>query len=353
MDLEDTLRTERKLIESGIADLLDREIDDSLDDPLTRPMMEAIKEFTLRDGKRIRAILLVMGYRAVGGNDLNRARAASVSLELIQSMLLIHDDLIDRSPERRGGPSLHKLFESHHGSKGYRGDGSRFGINMAIIGGDLAESLGEKALSTSGFPPENTLDALTCQADMIRDTGFGQILDLYSEALPEWSEEMVIKVQKFKTARYTLEGPLHIGAKLKGVSVEQLKALSDYAIPVGIAFQIIDDILGFYGDPRRGGREDIADIKEGKRTLLIMKALELGNDDERSLIMAALGNKDLTVEEAGKVRSIIRNTGSEEYSRKMAQELSQKGINALEGSDMDLEVVEFLKDLADYLLSRA
>jgi geranylgeranyl diphosphate synthase type I len=188
---------------------------------------------------------------------------------------------------------------------------------------------------------------------MIKDTGFGQILDLYSEALPEWSEDMVLKVQKFKTARYTLEGPLHIGALLHGASQEQLKVLSDYAIPVGIAFQIIDDILGFNGDPKRGGKEDLADIVEGKRTLLIMKALEIASMEERSLILETLGRKELTVEGAERLRMIIRNCGSEQYSRNLAGKLSEEGISALETSILDPDAILFLKELSGYLLSRA
>jgi geranylgeranyl diphosphate synthase type I len=307
----------------------------------------------MRGGKRVRSLLVIMGYRGLGGRDTERARRASISWELIQTMLLIHDDIIDESPERRGAPSFHKEMEELHREMGYRGDSEKFGKNIAVIAGDLAESLGEKALVRSGFPPENVQNALEIQADMIRDTGLGQVLDLYSEALHEWSEDMVLKVQKYKTARYTLEGPLHIGAALKGASTKQMDVLSRYAIPVGVAFQIIDDILGFYGDPKRGGKEDLADIKEGKRTLLIVKARELVSDEVWSKIEAALGNEDLTVEEAEEVRSIIRQCGSEKYSRDAASELSESGIRAIEDSALDPYVKGFLKDMASYLLKRA
>lgn len=353
MDIKATLRNERSAIEAEISKFMDGEIARSPDDPLMLDILGSIKEYTLRGGKRIRALLLVKGYEAVGGKDLEKARKASVALELIQSMLLIHDDIIDSSGERRGGPSLHVHFEDQHRERGLRGPSRDFGVNMSIIAGDLAESLGEKALASSGFSPQHLLKAMRYQADMIRDTGFGQVLDLYSEALPEWSEEMVFKVQKYKTARYTLEGPLQIGAILNGASDRQLEVLSEYAIPVGKAFQIIDDILGFYGDPKRGGKEDLADIKEGKRTLLIMKALELASREDKEKIMKALGNKDLTVEEAEVARGIIRSCGSEIYSRNKARELSQAGIKALETSHLKGDVVDFLKDLSDYLLSRA
>jgi len=339
-------------IERELERFMKEETDLSLDDPLVRDIMDALTEYTLREAKRVRAILAVIGYQAVGGRDLEKAVRASISLELVQSMLLIHDDIIDSSPERRGGPSFHAYYAKLHRSAGYGGIPDRFGTNMAIIGGDLAESLAEKALLSAGFPPERTISALVRQTEMVRDTGFGQVLDLYSESLPEWTEEMVAKVQEFKTARYTLEGPLLIGASLHGASDSQMKALSDYAIPVGIAFQIIDDILGFYGDPKRGGKKDRADIIEGKRTLLIMKALELCSSTDRIRIRSALGNKRLTIREAEAVREIVRRSGSEEYSRKMAEELSDRGIAALEGSDLRKEQVKFLREFAKYLLGR-
>ncbi len=353
MVFKDVISAERKEIEVHIENFMDQEMTQTINDSNASKVLELIKEFTLRGGKRVRSILVTKGYQAVGGRDLDKARKSSVSLELIQSMLLIHDDIIDESPERRGAPSFHKLMEELHTDSGYKGDPVKFGYNIAIIAGDLAESLGEKALISSGFPPDRILEALRLQADMIRDTGFGQILDIYSEALPEWSEELVLKVQKYKTARYTLEGPLHIGAALHGASKEQFKALTDFAIPVGIAFQIIDDILGFYGDPKRGGKEDLADLKEGKRTMLIIKALESASEEDRSKIMRALGNRDLTVEEAEEVRSIIHHGGSEEYSRKMAKDLNAKGIRALVASDLDREIKDFLMELASYLLDRA
>ena len=111
-----------------------------MDDPLAMEMLDTIEEYTLRDAKRVRSILAVMGYRAVGGTDIPRARKASVSLELIQTMLLIHDDIIDRSHTRRGKPSLHLIYQEKHRERKYMGDPGSFGINMAIIGGDLAES---------------------------------------------------------------------------------------------------------------------------------------------------------------------------------------------------------------------
>ncbi|MGA1820784.1 MAG: polyprenyl synthetase family protein [Thermoplasmatota archaeon] len=353
MDISSLLAKERKAIEKELERFFQHEMSDSLDDPLVRDIVGSIREFTMRDAKRVRSILAVMGYRAVGGKELEKARKAAIALELIQSMLLVHDDIIDRSHTRRGKPSLHVHYSGLHRSMGYRGDPDSFGTNMAIIAGDLAESFGEKALLDPGFPADRSLEALRCQTDMIRDTGYGQVFDLFSVELPEWSEGMVEKVHIYKTARYTFDGPLRIGASLHGASKEQLEALSGYAIPVGAAFQIIDDILGFFGDPKRGGPNDLSDIKEGKRTLLIIKALERGSDEQREKLLSYLGDPALTVEQAEEVRRIIRDTGSERYSREIARSRTEEGIKALEGADLDPEVAAFLREFAVYLMERA
>ncbi|MBN1540128.1 MAG: polyprenyl synthetase family protein [Candidatus Thermoplasmatota archaeon] len=353
MDVSRILTTERGAIEREIMEFFGKERAASLSDPMVHHAVHSLEEFTMRDAKRVRSVLAVMGYRAVGGKEMDKARKAAVALELIQSMLLIHDDIIDRSHTRRGKPSLHLHYSRLHSDRGYKGDASGFGTNLAIIVGDLAESFGEKALLSSGFPPERLIEALKHQTDMIRDTGYGQVLDLYSVELPDWSEEQVMKVHTYKTARYTLDGPLKIGASLHGASKDQLEALSGYALPVGVAFQLVDDIMGFFGDPRRGGRMDMSDIKEGKRTLLIIKALENGDNGQRRVIKSALGNPDLTLEQAEEVRDIIRRTGSEQYSREMARLRTEEGIRALEGAELDGEVMEFLKGFADYLIQRA
>lgn len=341
------------MIEREIGSFLDREIDLSLENDLTRGVLQSLKDYTLNGGKRVRGTLVLMGYRSVGGTDISRARLASVGLELIQSMLIIHDDIIDRSDERRGRDSFHIEYSKKGREMDILGDPDRFGENMAVISGDLAEAYGEKAILETGFPPERVHKALKAQADMIRDTGFGQILDIYSGQLEKWGEEDVLKVHEYKTAKYTFEGPLHIGAHLNGATEKQLKALSDFAIPAGIAFQLIDDILGFFGDPKRGGEEDLADIKEGKMTLLVVKAMELVGGPESDFIREMVGNEGISVDEANRLRRIIRSCGSEDYSRKLAGSYSKRALEALDPDLLDRDVIEFLEGFTDYLMNRA
>jgi len=224
---------------------------------------------------------------------------------------------------------------------------------MALIGGDLAEALAEKALLVSGFPPRNIVKALSLQADMVRDTGYGQVLDLCSVELPEWTEDQVLKVHHYKTARYTFEGPLLIGAVLHGAPERALKALSDYAVPVGIAFQLTDDIIGLFGDPKKGGVKDISDLREGKRTLLIVDALKKVSEADASTLLNGLGDPRLKLEDAARIRDIVAASGAVERSRELASELTERGRSSLNGAGLDPAICEALRELADEMLGRA
>ncbi len=354
LDHRKLMPEEKRRIEDEIVRFFRRERGLSMDDERARTLLDLLEEYTLRGGKRVRAILVVLGYMAVGGNDLQKARRGAVAMELIQDMLLIHDDMMDMGDVRRGGPSFHIMYRDLHGREGLRGDPEAFGRNMAIIAGDLAESYGERALLDCGLPEERVQDALRIQAEMVRDTGYGQILDLYSEAKEGWTEEDVMKVHRYKTARYTIEAPLLIGAALSGPPDGRSRALSAFGLPVGTAFQIIDDILGLFGDPaRENDKSKLSDLAEGKRTLLIIKALERCDDEERVQILSALGDGSVTEEKADAVRQIVRRTGSLEYSRERAEQLTRQGINALDHPDLDPQVTSLLKGIALDLVSRA
>ncbi len=354
MDHRKLIPEEKERIEDEIVRFFEREREALMDDERAQTLLDLLQEYTLRGGKRVRAILVVLGYMAVGGKDVRKARRGAVAMELIQDMLLIHDDMMDQGPVRRGGPSFHRMYEELHRKEGLRGDPEAFGRNMAIIAGDLAESYGERALLDCGLPKERVQDALGIQVEMVRDTGYGQLLDLYSEVKEGWTEEDVMKVHRYKTARYTIEAPLLIGAALSGPPDVRARALSEFGLPVGTAFQIIDDIIGLYGDPaREDDKSKLSDLAEGKRTLLIIKALECCDEEERDLILSALGDSSVTEEKAEQVRQIVRRTGSLEYSRERAEHLTRQGIKALDHPGLDPKVVSLLKGIARELVGRA
>jgi len=354
MDPKEYLGSEKVKVEARIEEFFERETGSVLQDENARRMLEDLRQYTLRGGKRVRAIFLVLGYRAVGGNDLEKAYRASIAMELIHTMLLIHDDIMDEATVRRGEPAMQVIYSERHRRAGHLGDSEKFGRDSAIIAGDLAEALGERALVSCGLPPERVLRALRRQTEMVRDTGLGQLFDLLSETGLPWGEREVLRVHRYKTAVYTVEAPLLIGAELAGADEEQLRALSCFGTEVGTAFQIVDDIIGLFGEPGMSGdKSTTSDLSEGKRTLLIVKALERSTPEDRKRLLSILGRVDIGEEEAEAVRGIVRSSGSLEYSRRRAHELTEKGLSCLSGAGLEPEVVEVLSATARYINGRA
>ena len=311
---------------------------------------EILEEYTLRGGKRVRAILMIVGYKMMGGENEEAIIKASTSLELIQSYLLIHDDIMDESELRRGKATVHKIYEEKHLKMGFGGRPKRFGESMAIILGDLADAYAMQILASSDFHPELKVKAIHKLNEIIEYTGYGQIIDIYSGVMENFREEDLLLLHKYKTARYTIEGPLALGIILAG---KEPAGIEKFAIPVGIAFQLQDDILGLFGNEEELGKPVTSDLAEGKKTLLIIKALENGNEEDRRIILEALGNPAVTYEQLERVREVVKCTGSLEYSRSLAERMVEEAKNSLKAMDVENEEMrEFLLWLSDYMIKR-
>lgn len=350
MVIDQILKLYKDKIELRLKTFLDKKIAEAekISDS-SREIMQCIKDFSLRGGKRIRSILIIMAYKSLGGKNENAIIDIAVSAELMQSFLLIHDDIIDDDDLRRGGPTMHRIYTEKY--KGYN-NSKKFGENIAIIAGDLLVSLGNEIISKSDFDEEKRVKLLQKFNDIIKMTGYGEIIDILLGLKTNVREEDILKMHKLKTAIYTIEGPLHMGAIAAGVPDEQLKTLTNYAIPLGQAFQIKDDILGMFGSEEKLGKPADSDIKEGKKTLLILKVLENADKEQKELIGNALGNKDITKTELTKVREIIKKTGSLDYSEILAEKLVKKAKNIIKNSDFEKQGKDFLLEIADYIIKR-
>jgi geranylgeranyl diphosphate synthase type I len=313
-------------------------------DSVATEMVSLLKEYTLRGGKRIRPALVYYGYRCVSDKDLKEVVKASLSVEFLQSFLLIHDDIIDCSNLRRGKLTMHKIYESIYKNP-------VLGTSMAIIAGDLASAYANEAIATAKLKQKNKTDAIASLNRTLAEVIFGQALDILFELKPG-TKEYIELVHRFKTASYTMEGPLHIGAILGGADEKQLKLLSKYAIPLGKAFQLQDDILGMFSTEQELGKPVDSDLKEGKKTLLIIKALENATPKQKKTIQNALGNKNLTKKQFESVREIIKETGSLNHSQKIAKDLITQAKTPIEKSNFKAEAKEFLIGIADYMLER-
>lgn len=322
--------------------------------PFVGKFTEDLAEFTLRGGKRFRPALIFYSYKLFGGKDDKEILKLSIFIELIQSFLLIHDDIMDRASLRRGGRTIHKTYEKYSKDSKFNDD-SHFGSTMGILSGDLANQLALEIIGESNFPYKNINELIKLVSREISKVCFGQIHDiLLNYNYPKlYTEADILKVHFYKTATYTYRLPLLAGAILAGATNSQIKILERYAMFSGIAFQIRDDVLGVFGDKEETGKENVSDIVEGKKTLLVTKAYENANRKDSALLKKYLGKKDLTIKEANIVREIFRKTGSLDYSIKECEKYIHKAKLALSKIDnKENEAYKFLDGIADYMLIR-
>lgn len=320
--------------------------------PDAEEVMKHIKEYALRGGKRLRPAFMVYGFKCLSQANEEAILGASICLELMHAFLLIHDDIMDEDEMRRGGPSLHKIYRDYSLKKFPQYNAKRFGENVGIIAGDVLAAFGAEAILNAGFPQALKNKAFNKYNQMVYFTSVGQLLDLYNEVRKEVTEANVLKVHELKTSRYTVEGPLHLGVILANGGEKDLRIMTDYGIPLGQAFQIQDDVLGMFGKKEKLGKPVDSDLREGKKTLLILKALKQANAEQKEKILSCLGNRNLSHEQANEVRQIIKATGAYDYSKALAEKLVNQAKKAMEQSHFRSEGKEFLLGIAEYLLQR-
>ena len=322
--------------------------------PEVRPYLEVNREFTLRGGKRFRAILVLAGYNLATGRNPRPALRAAAAVEHFQSWMLIHDDIIDHAEERRGGPTVHRELAQAHRKERREGSSEDYGIGIGVTLGDLEEPFTVDAFLSTGAPPKARLDALAEYVRMTRCTAYGQLLDIRSGSLDPASvrEEDVLAVHRFKSAVYTVVSPLKIGAILGGSRPSRLGDLETFGTNIGIAFQLRDDVLGAGFDAGESGKS-ANDLVEGKRTLLVVKAWAEGSELDRSRLARVLGNSQATPEDVERARTVIRETGSLDYSERRIEELSRAALRCVARSrTIPSRAKPLLREVADRLVRR-
>lgn len=308
----------------------------------------------LQGGKRLRGAFLYYSYLMHGGKDKDEALKASVLPELIHLYLLIVDDFQDKCELRRNVSTLNKVYREKHLKEFKKRDPVHFGNSIAVLGGLFVNHLSFNYFSQLNFPLQEKIDAIARINGQIVDVGYGQTLDIFSESMEEVTEKSVMNILLLKTAKYTYEGPLQIGAILAGASEADLKILSDYAIPAGMAFQIQDDILGMFGEEEKMGKTANSDLIEGKQTLLIVKALELAGAKGKNFIKQSLGNPDLTSDDVRRVQEIVTECGSLDYAKLMCKNfVAEAKKNLAKSKFKDNVGYEFITGIADYMVNRA
>lgn len=320
----------------------------------SKKLVDTVKEYTLRGkSKRIRALLVILGYKGYGGKGDKEIIKAAAGIELIHNYLLIHDDIIDQDDLRRSKPTIHKHFKKMGEMKFSQEKAAHFGVSMAIVAGNIANVLGYELLTNSKFPDHFKNKAIEQLNELLFYVTLGEGLDVYSGLSPKINSKTIEKIYEYKTARYTFEQPLKIGALLAGAKKESLTSLSKFAIPLGIAFQIQDDELGLYGDEEIIGKPIGSDLREGKKTLAILLALEKACAKDKKIIKGALGRKDLTFKEIKKIRDIIKRTGAYNYCQELACNYIKQSKEELDYiNNFNIKIKKLLFNLADFIGQR-
>ena len=320
-----------------------------------RPFVDVNREFTLRGGKRFRAILVLAGYHVATGRRPDPALGAAAALEHFQSWMLIHDDIIDHAEQRRGGPAVHRAVADLHRRSGRIGSSEEYGIGIGITLGDLEEPNTVQALLEAPAPPAARLRALAEYVRMTRWTAYGQLLDIRNGTLDpaDVSEQDVLDVHRYKSAIYTVAAPLKIGALLGGATPARLTDLEAIAIDLGIAFQLRDDVLGAGFDGGQAGKS-ANDLVEGKRTLLVVRAWRTGPDAVRARLRAVLGRPDAPAAAVDAARDAIRASGSLDYSESRIAALTRRARGRLRRSrTIRANAKPLIAELGDRLTQRS
>jgi geranylgeranyl diphosphate synthase type I len=304
----------------------------------------------LSGGKRLRPAFAYWGWRAGGGTDSDIIVTAATSLELLQACALIHDDVMDGSDSRRGQPSVHRRFATLHRGSGWLGSADSFGAGAAILLGDLTLAWADELLFTSGLPVDSLVRAKPVYDRMRTELMAGQYLDLLEQARGGGSVERALRVARYKAAKYTVEGPLHLGAAMADAKPGLLQVLSAYGLPLGEAFQLRDDLLGVFGDPDRTGKPAGDDLREGKRTVLIAFAHEHATSGQRDDLRRYLGDPHLSGAGVSALRELITETGAHARVEALIDDLTQAAVLAVDAVDEPARSV--LVDLAAAATSR-
>ena len=313
--------------------------------PDTLPLIESLEEL-LAGGKRLRPAFAYWGFRAAGGVDSDEVLRACASLEFLQACALIHDDVMDASDTRRGKPAIHKQFEALHESNNWHGSAKLFGEGAAILVGDLALSWADEMLLTSGLSNEQLQRAKAIYDVMRTELMSGQYLDLLEQVRGDITHDRAETVIRFKSAKYTIERPLHLGAAITGAEPKLNDLLSVYGLALGEAFQLRDDLLGVFGDSSVTGKPTGDDLREGKQTMLIAFANTNADADSKKFLSTHLGNSNLTSESISQLQEILISCGAQDFVENRISEYLARALDALETLDGDAEAKSALSELA-------
>ncbi|MFB7272022.1 polyprenyl synthetase family protein [Streptomyces sp. NPDC056244] len=355
-DME-TVRTD---VESILADFLDRKAKAAVAQRMPSEATEVLREFLLSGGKRLRPVLCVTGWHAAGGHGgIAPVLRVAAALEMFHAFCLIHDDVMDHSDTRRGRPAVHKALAALYRGGRTPAAADDVGAAAAVLVGDLALVWSDELLNGHD---ENGHDKGLSQVrrsrvlpliDLMRtEVMYGQYLDLTATGRPTDDVERALAIIRHKTAKYTVERPLHIGAALGGADQQLLRRLSEFALPLGEAFQLRDDLLGVFGSEKETGKPALDDLRAGKHTVLAALALRACDIDQARLLRNLYGNPGLDEDGAASLRTVLQATGAPRRVESMIRERHDQALTHLQDTPLPGQVREWLRKMADQAVWR-
>ncbi len=305
----------KKQIDKSLERFLDKIKTDykmHLVDPI---LFNSIREFSLRDGKRLRPILLALSYKGYRKNASRMSPSiyyASTCIELLHNFMLIHDDIIDRSDLRRGKPTLHRLLAKAAKTP----DRDRLGCDLSVVAGDIVYALAIDAFLSINEELHRKERALKYFIQTAVFTAMGEFADTLNgvQKIEEINEKDVFLNYTLKTARYTFDCPLVVGAILAGADNQDIRALSKLGLLIGQAFQIQDDVIGIFDSEKNIGKSILSDLVESKKTLLVCHAYRVLQGTEKKKFRQIFAKQKKTYADLVSVRKIFIQSGSLTYS---------------------------------------
>ncbi len=355
-DYMNILKEETKNVEQALEEFLNEKIEDvSQLGSWHKKYYENIKEYMMRGGKRLRPILVTVGYKAIKEDvEIENLYRAACSVELLHNGSLLQDDLIDHDETRRGGKTFHAVYRDLYFKQSENMNESKdFGMTMAILGGDSLINMGAAAIISAQLDPDVSVICQHYYQHSYQYLIDGVLLEMNMITNPDATTETYLQMVKMKTA-VLFERSLMMGAVMARATKSQLAALEEFGVKAGQAFQVQDDILGSFGDEAKTGKSTTGDIREGKKTYLVFEAFERATPEQRKELDELLGKEGMTDEDVQRVKDIFNKSGALKACKERMLDLLKSGQGALDKAEPPLTTryKEFLIGISNFLAQR-
>ena len=316
-------------------------VDASLADPF-----DALEDLIFSGGKRIRPAFFHWALVGAGGDPASEVAVdAAAAIEMLHAFALAHDDVMDHSSSRRGEPSIWQRFATFHGDSEWKGNARDFGEAVAILVGDLAHVIADSLIRDLSPEVSEIWNELRLEVNI------GQYLDVLSGVTRTFDQEGARRILEYKSGRYSVQRPLHLGAAIAGRFDDFSVSFTNFGQPVGVAFQLRDDLLGVFGDEQETGKPVGDDLREGKPTSLVAAAFERADQGQLE-VLQLIGSDDLTDSNISDIQNVIIETEAERVIEEEIRDLTDSALNELESASLDAKASSALRELALFVAYR-